>query len=752
MADNELLIKINADAKNAVKAFDDVKAKTEDLDEVLAKSSAIAAVAFAALTAEVGFAIHAFGEAEAASKTLSQALQNQGIYTKDLADEYKGYAKEVENATGIDDDALVKAQAIAQGYLGQTKITKELTLAIADLAEKQGGDLNEAATLIGKTIGTNTNILARQGLQLSETATEAEKMAKVLEFVNQKAGGFAAAANEGVGSIRGLKTAFGDLQEEIGARFAPVLEIAVAALTKTFQFISSHPEIVDLTVALIAAGGAIAAIATFVPAAVIAFNTLAAAFAAVGIAGAAATAAIFAIPLAIGVLVFAIVELALHWKEVWGTIEAVTKAAVTNISELLGGLGHIIKGVFTFDSAEITKGLDEIKGAFTKAKNDYVQIKNEQVAANKEGEETQNADRKAAADKAAAIEREKQANLRNIRQQEIALGKLQNEHASQELIDLKTQEIATLKALNEQKSAEERALLLERQAQIIALEQDAQSEELGRATAFQEELSATKLELLQEDSDAVFQLRATESAAIQASLLTDADVERKLLADKLKANVAARNQELIDRKKHGEVIASLNKFLATEEVEGVKTATGELVALQNSRNSTLKAIGKAAAIAQITIKTAESAISIFNGFATIPFIGYALGIAGAAAAIAYGGEQIATVTGAASGGLIEGGIPGKDSVPALLTPGELVVPRKNFNDVVGSVQGGGNNSGFNDQAISILQSIDSKVGNGGGTTVIQGDVLADETYIDALVRKISDSVELRNGKIFGLNT
>jgi hypothetical protein len=78
-------------------------------------------------------------------------------------------------------------------------------------------------------------------------------------------------------------------------------------------------------------------------------------------------------------------------------------------------------------------------------------------------------------------------------------------------------------------------------------------------------------------------------------------------------------------------------------------------------------------------------MDIYAGFATIPIIGPALGIAGAAAAVAFGAEQIGTVTSAAQGGLITGGIPGIDSVPVLAQAGELVAPRQNYEEVVGSV-------------------------------------------------------------------
>lgn len=134
MADNELLIKINADAKNAMKAFDDIKDKSEDLEGVLGTVAKVSAIGFAALTAEVGFSLKAFEEAEAASRSLTNALQNQGIYTQELADSYKQFAENVEAKTGVDADELIGSQAVAQSYLGQIKITEDLTARIADLA------------------------------------------------------------------------------------------------------------------------------------------------------------------------------------------------------------------------------------------------------------------------------------------------------------------------------------------------------------------------------------------------------------------------------------------------------------------------------------------------------------------------------------------------------------------------------------------------------------------------------------------
>ena len=79
----------------------------------------------------------------------------------------------------------------------------------------------------------------------------------------------------------------------------------------------------------------------------------------------------------------------------------------------------------------------------------------------------------------------------------------------------------------------------------------------------------------------------------------------------------------------------------------------------NSKNREIAAIGKALAIYNIGIKSYEAAMSAYAAMAPIPLVGPGLGIAAAAAALVFGGEQIAKVQsqtpGAAEGGMIRGG-------------------------------------------------------------------------------------------------
>ncbi len=750
MSDSELLIKINADAKNAQKAYDDLRKETSDLEDQLNKMALVSGAAFAAFTAEIYFSVKAFEDGRQSVVQLNTALQNQGIFTKELTADYRSYAEAVKEATGIDDDTVTKAQAVAQSYLGQTKITKELTFAIADLGASMGGDLNAAAEKIGRTIGTNTNAFARQGLVMDETATRSERLATVLTFVQTKAGGLAEEFNKANGYSRALTTAFDDLQKAIGEKFAPIFSAGRKLAVDFFDAISKNPILVDLAVSLIAAGAAVSGLALAIALAVPALLALSAAASAFGLS---LGIALGGIPIVIGAAIAAVTFLALNWEKSMAYIKSAAVAAITAVSEIFSGLGKVLSGALTLDPSGIDAGLKQLKNSMSAAKDaataTYQEITQVVVA---EGEK-QDAAKAAAKAKEVAKEQEHQAVLRALRKAEIDLLVLQTEFGSQIIIDLKTKEIETLKALSGEHSAAEVAALKDKLDTIRDLETQANTEEIERQAAFTQLQNDTDAELKAKGITVQAELQDQKLALIAAGAQTEADIDRKVQEDILKKRIDARNAELLDRKKYGIAYAALNATMNSQEVNATKSAADSLVQLSNSKNETLKSIGKAAAVTQIGIDTARGAMAVYANFQdAIPYppISIPLGIAAAAAITAYGAERVSNVLSAADGGLVEGGVPGRDSVPALLMPGELVVPKKNFNDVVGAAGNGG--GGKNDEEIlSTLQSIDAKFSNP-KVTHISGDVLTDDSYIDSLVRKISDAVEFRNAQIFGVTT
>lgn len=109
-----------------------------------------------------------------------------------------------------------------------------------------------------------------------------------------------------------------------------------------------------------------------------------------------------------------------------------------------------------------------------------------------------------------------------------------------------------------------------------------------------------------------------------------------------------------------------------------------LAALVRSKSREAFEVGKAASIAQALIAIPLTAIEAYKSLAGIPIVGVPLGIAAAAAAVVTGTARLNEIRSQkfafAEGGIVPG-VGNKDTVPALLTPGELIVPKSNFEDL-----------------------------------------------------------------------
>ncbi len=211
-----------------------IKTSGEDaLDKVAAGFDKIKEVGGAALAA-IGFAVFEsiknFREQEEATNSLSRAMINNGIYTKALKDEYLQQASALQKLTTFGDEQIIGAQGILQGYLGQTKVSKELLQATLDLAAAKKMDLSSAAELVGKTIGTETNALARNGVEVAANASKQEKLGQVIDGINGKWKGQAETAAQGLGVIKQLENMFSDILETVGERLVPVITLFTGKL------------------------------------------------------------------------------------------------------------------------------------------------------------------------------------------------------------------------------------------------------------------------------------------------------------------------------------------------------------------------------------------------------------------------------------------------------------------------------------------------------------------------------------------
>ncbi len=213
---------------------DGVRGKAEQLVNLKTVSLA-AGAALAGLGYEMVKAISAASESEAAEKRLTTAL---GFRSQALLDQ----ASALQKTTAFEDDAIVGAQALIAAYVKDESQIKAATKATLDLAAAKGMDLQSAAELVAKALGTETNALARQGVEVEGAVGSAQRLESLTTNIARLFGGQAAAQAETFsGKVAQLKNAFDDLQEEIGfviTKNAFVIK-AVDVLKKTFEELSN---------------------------------------------------------------------------------------------------------------------------------------------------------------------------------------------------------------------------------------------------------------------------------------------------------------------------------------------------------------------------------------------------------------------------------------------------------------------------------------------------------------------------------
>lgn len=333
-----------------------------------------AAVTFAATGALLATAISKFKVQELAINSVEAALKNQGLPVEELSNKYQKLASAIQKRTTAGDEEILQGLALVQGFAGQLEITEELTQSIVDFAAAQKIDLKSAFSLVGKSIGGPTNALARYGIEMDTSATNAQKMALITGKLTEKFGGQAAAAADGLGALDQLSNTFGDLFEVIGKELAPVIVFVAKKLKSFIEIVQENKQLVKFVAILGTVIGVLAGVAAGIAGTIAVFNPL--------------TLAVVAVIAAVTALAITfeddIVSMQTIAFGVFGAIEAFIVNFVKNATSMFGGLGDLLAGVFTFDMDQIKKGIADIGSAIDDTTNQIIGgfVKEEKARAN----------------------------------------------------------------------------------------------------------------------------------------------------------------------------------------------------------------------------------------------------------------------------------------------------------------------------------------------------------------------------------
>jgi len=127
------------------------------------------------------------------------------------------HAGAMQQSTKFGDDMVIQSYAAVAAFIKNEEQIKKVTAAAADFATAYGMDLVSASEMLTKSIASNSNMLGRYGMEVTGAAGSAERLNSVLDQINQRFGGQAAAqAQTFSGSVVRLKNAWGDLLEVFG--------------------------------------------------------------------------------------------------------------------------------------------------------------------------------------------------------------------------------------------------------------------------------------------------------------------------------------------------------------------------------------------------------------------------------------------------------------------------------------------------------------------------------------------------------
>jgi len=231
MAENDVTIQINVDAKDAQKAIDDFgRESTKALSNTEKQSNnffntfkagalrlagPIGAVVGGFLSIQKG--INDAVEDAKLTRQIEASLLAVGDASSDTVQGILDFADAIKDATGVSDDLVKSTFITAQNFGISTDKAKELTVAAIDLAAATGTDVESAVRLLGGTFDGTVGKLGNYGEEFRNLTKAQLEAGDAIDLVSKKFGGAAAKDLDTFsGRLGQLSNSFGDFLKEIG--------------------------------------------------------------------------------------------------------------------------------------------------------------------------------------------------------------------------------------------------------------------------------------------------------------------------------------------------------------------------------------------------------------------------------------------------------------------------------------------------------------------------------------------------------
>lgn len=610
-----LWIRLKDGVTNAMKGIKSSFVKNVD---AMKQSALVFAGAFAAIGAAIYKSVKDFGVQEDAITTLNQALKNNGNYSEAAAKDLQAYASELQKVTRYGDETILKSQALIASFGFEGEQLKSLTRATLDLAAAKGMDLKNAADLVAKAVGSDTNALSRYGVVIDGAAGSTQRAESAVRAISNLFGGQAEAqAKTFAGSVVQMQNALGDVSEKIGEALVPLLQSLTKIIKSAAEkFQEIYPRIKDLIVPITVLVGGIGALMTALVGVVTVGPAIAAAFAAltgpigltvVAISGATAAFLYFKNSNS---------DLALTVRSVWGTIGTTVKEyagavwnSIENLGKIFNSFGNIMRSVVTGQFKEAANGFKEMSQLATDSGQAFVD-------ASEKVKETFKAN----------LEAEKEA-MQASREAKLEDNEIRNE----------------IEAENNEVKLEIDQELLDRKAELEQIAEDARREFEEQKKQFDQMSAADRLTLIK---NTLGQEKILKTAAQVDELMAKGKHEeaKRVMDELYKEAFLKMNDDMLKTtqekwRQHWDVQvaeAVIGSKLSKEQYKAMGNFYEDILTVMGKKSIAAFRLMQGVAIVDTLVSTYEGAQKAYASLAGIPIVGPGLGIAAAGVAVAAG--------------------------------------------------------------------------------------------------------------------
>ena len=198
--------------------------------------------------------IDAYNVQVEAEQKLETIMKQRFNATDHSIQSVKDYASAIQNVGVVGDEVQLSGAQQLATFLQTDEALKTLMPAMANLAVQQNGvkvtseNMVSIGNMVGKVMQGQTSALTRVGITFTEAqeaalkyGTEQERAAVLAQIITDNVGNMnEVMAKTDAGRIQQAKNAFGDLQEEIGARVIPIQALFYTGLNTVTSFISEY--------------------------------------------------------------------------------------------------------------------------------------------------------------------------------------------------------------------------------------------------------------------------------------------------------------------------------------------------------------------------------------------------------------------------------------------------------------------------------------------------------------------------------